>query len=99
MDATQSYEKEQIQIKYLNKEAFLELILSINTNTAAGKVTFHIIKGYKTKYYTNGNAPKAWKRLCEKYIYKSVSTLNNIKRKFAKSRLREITKDPKEWIT
>ena len=74
-------------------------MLSINTSTAAGKVTFHIIKGCKTKYYTNGNASKAWKRLFEKYIYKSVPTLNNIKRKFAKSRLKKNTKDPEKWIT
>ena len=99
LDATQADEKKQIRITDLNKEAFEELILLIDTSTAAGKFSFSIIKGCKTKDYLNGNTPKAWKRLCDKYIDKSAPTLINIKRKFAKSRLKKNTKDPKEWIT
>ena len=83
----------------MNKEAFEELILSIDTSTAAWKVAFHIIKGYKTKDYPNGNATKARKLLCDKYIDKSAPTLIKIKRKFSKSRLKNNTKDPEEWIT
>ena len=74
-------------------------MLSIDTSTAAEKVAFHIIKGCKTKDYPNGNAPKAWKRFCDKYIDKSAPTLIKIKRNFAKSRLKINTKDPEEWIT
>ena len=40
-------------MKYLNKEAFEESILSIDARTAAGKVSFCIIKGYKIKDYPN----------------------------------------------
>ena len=99
LDATQADEKEKIRIKDLNKEAFKEFILSIDTSTAAGKVACCIIKGCKTEEYPNGNAPKAWKRLCDKYIDKSAPTLTKIKRKIAKSRLKKNTKDPEEWIT
>ena len=94
LDATESDKKEQIRIKYLNKEAFEELILSINTSTAAGKVEFCIIKGCNRKDYLNGNAPKAWKRLCDNYIDKISPTLIEIKRKFVKSRLKKNTKYP-----
>ena len=99
MDAIQADEKEQIIINNLNKEEFEEFVSSIDTSTAAGKVSFRIIKGCKTKDYPNGNAPKSWKRLCDKYIYKSAPTLIKIKRKIAKSRLKKNTKDPEEWIT
>ena len=40
LDATQSDKKEKIRNKDLNKEAYEELILSIDTSTAAGKVEF-----------------------------------------------------------
>ena len=80
MDATQANEKEQIQIKHLNKEAFEELILSIDTITATRKFSFCIIKGCKTKDYPNGNALKSWKRLCDKYIDKNAPISINIKR-------------------
>ena len=99
LEATQADEKEQIRIKYLNKEAFEDLILLIDTSTAAEKVYFRIIKGCKTKNYPNGNAPKAWKYLCNKYIDRSAPKLNKIKRKFATSRLKKNTKDPEEWIS
>ena len=98
LDATQADEKEKIRIRYLNKEAFEELILSIDTSTYAGKFSIRVIKECKTNDYPNGNATKAWKRFCDKYIDKSSPTLINIKRKFAKSRLKKNTKDPEEWI-
>ena len=50
LEATQADEKKKIRTKYLNKEAFEEFILSIDTSTAAGRVAFRIIKGCKTKY-------------------------------------------------
>ena len=99
MDATQADEKEKIRITNLNKEAFEELIWSIDTSTAAGKVTFLIIKRCNTKNYPNENAQKDWKWLCDKYIDKGAPTLIKIKRKFANSRLKKNTKDPDEWIT
>ena len=79
---TKDDEKEQIRIKYLNKEAIEELILSIDTNIAAGKVIFCVIKGCTTKDYPNGNALKDQKRFCDKYIDKSAPTLNKIKNFF-----------------
>ena len=99
MDATQADKKEQNIIKDLYKEGFEELILSIDTRTAAGKVSICIIQGCKQKDYTNGNALKAWKHLYDKYIYNSAPTLLKINRKLAKSRLKKYTKDPEEWIT
>ena len=99
LEATQADEKEQIRIKDFLKGSFEELLLSVDTSTAAGKVAFCIIKGCNTNEYPNGNKPKAWKRLCEKYIDKSAPTLIKSKRKLSKSRLKENTKDPEEWIT
>ena len=76
--------KEQIRIKYLNKEAFEEFILSIDTIKSAGKLSFRFIKGCNTKEYPNGNAPKAWKLLCGKYNYKSSTALIKIKKTLEK---------------
>ena len=75
------------------------MILSIDTSTGAGKITFRTIKGCYKKDYTNGNALKDWRTLCNKYIDKSTPTLNKIKIKFVKSRLKKNTKDPEEWTT
>ena len=99
MVATQDDEKEKILIQDLNKESFEELILSIDTSTAAGKVAFSIMKGCKTKDYPNGNSPKSWKHLCDKYIDKSAPTIMKIMRKFSKTRLKKNIKDPDKWIT
>ena len=75
------------------------MILSIDTSTVAGKVSFCIVKVCKTEDYSNGNAQKDSKCLSGKYIDKSAPTLIKIKRKVAKSRLKKNTKDPEEWIT
>ena len=75
------------------------MILSVHTSTDAGKFSFCIIRGCKTKESPNGNSPKAWKSLCDKYIDNSAPPLIKIKGEIENSRLRKDTKDPEEWIT
>jgi hypothetical protein len=46
-----------------NNLAYIDLILSIDVKTSSGKVAFNMVKGYKTKDHTEGNAAMAWERL------------------------------------
>jgi hypothetical protein len=50
-----------------NKKGFGDLILSIDTTTAAGKVAFATVKGTKTTEYPGGNLRLAYLRLKTKY--------------------------------
>jgi hypothetical protein len=56
----------QLKISNLNKLTYTELILSIDLRTSIGKVALSIVKGFKDKYYTGGNAAMAWETLRNK---------------------------------
>jgi hypothetical protein len=51
----------------LNELPFTEVVLSIDVCSSAGRTAFSIIKSYKTKEYTDGNAALAWENLKKKY--------------------------------
>jgi hypothetical protein len=49
-----------------NEMACTELIISIDVRISSGKVVFSIIKGYKSRDYTDGNSALAWDKLKKK---------------------------------
>ena len=81
-----------------NDDVYEDLILSINGETKEGRVAFGIVKGCKTKDLPDGDACLAWKRLCNKYLSKSTSSLLKLTKKFNNSKLRDY-EDPDDWIT
>ena len=55
--------KKKSVIFELNEIAYTKLILLLDVKTSSGKVAFNIIKGCKSKNYSDGNAAIAWERL------------------------------------
>jgi hypothetical protein len=45
-----------LKISDLNELAYTELILSIDLRTSSGEMAFKMMKGWKNKDYTEGNA-------------------------------------------
>jgi hypothetical protein len=82
----------------LNDQAYAELMLSINTSTTAGKVTFNYVKAGKTKDFPEGNAAESWRRLRQKYRPDSAPMLTKLTKQFYASKMDD-GQDPDEWMT
>ena len=81
----------------LNKQAFEDIILSINHMTKQGKVAFSLVKNCKSSDYPEGNCKLAWDRLVAKYAPKTASSLLKLKKQFANSKLGDVNTHPDEW--
>ena len=86
-------------IRKLNKDAYIDLLLSIGTDTETGRVAFQIIRTAKTKEFRGGDARTAWKRLEAKFELKRAPSRLILKEKFMNSKLRNPRADPDVWIT
>jgi hypothetical protein len=82
----------------LNEMAYTEFILSIDLRMSSGKVVFSIIKGNKSRDYTDGNSELAWENLKKKFYLISYPSLVKTERAFRESKL-EKGEDPEIWIT
>ncbi len=67
--------KKKIKIMELNEIGYVDLILSVNTDTLAGQVAFDIVKKTRVPDYEDGNIQVAWKSLKRKYSPKTAPTL------------------------
>ena len=52
-----------LKLDKLNKQAYIELILSIDTTTTGGCTAFWVVKNCKSKEYPDGNSSMAWEQL------------------------------------
>jgi hypothetical protein len=91
-------EKVLINNANLNEMAYTELILSIYVRRSSGKVMFRIIKGFKSRNYTDGNSALAWDKLKKKFDPVSALSLVKTERAFRQIKL-EKGKDPVIWVT
>jgi gag-polypeptide of LTR copia-type len=82
----------------LNEIAYTKLILSIDIKTSSGKVAFNLIKGCKSKNYSDGNAAVARERLKNKYEPISAPSLVKLEKQFRELSLKK-DEDPEVWIT
>jgi gag-polypeptide of LTR copia-type len=89
---------DEAKLVELNEIAYSELIMSIDTSTAAGKVAFGLVKASKSKDYPDGNAATSWKRLKGKYMPDTAPTVTRLSQEFYSSRLFE-GHDPDIWLT
>ena len=87
-----------IKLNNSNKEAFEDLILSIDHTSKQGKVAFSLVKNCKTAKYPEGNCKLAWDRLVAKYSPKTAPSLLKLKKNFANSQLESVDKHPDEWM-
>jgi len=86
-------------LRKLNKDAFIDLLLSITADTETGRIAFQIVKGSKTKELSDGDARAAWKKLNSKFESTRAPNRLLLKEKFINSRLKSARSDPDVWIT
>ena len=86
-------------LRKLNKDAFIDLLLSITADTETGRIAFQIVKGSKTKDLSDGDARAAWKKLNSKFESTRAPNRLLLKEKFTNSRLKSARSDPDVWIT
>ena len=82
----------------LNKQAYEDIILSINHTSGQGKGAFSIVKNCVSDEYYEGNCKLLWDRLVAKYLPKTALSLLKLKKKFHNIRLESEDKHPDEWI-
>ena len=86
-------------LRKLNKDAFIDMLLSITADTETGRIAFQIVKGSKTKELSDGDARAAWKKLNSKFESTRAPNRLLLKEKFTNSRLKSARSDPDVWIT
>lgn len=86
-------------LRKLNKDAFIDMLLSITADTETGRIAFQIVKGSKTKDLSDGDARAAWKKLNSKFESTRAPNRLLLKEKFVNSRLKSARSDPDVWIT
>ena len=79
--------------------AYSDLILSMDTTRAAGKVAFEIVKQSKDVNHPEGSPNLAYVNLTKKYEAKTAPNFIELEREFANSKLESDEDDPDEWIT
>jgi hypothetical protein len=79
---TEEEKEEKLKIRELNEFAYSDLILSMDTDKAGGKVAFNIVKRSKSKDYPDGNASTAWEGLKRKYAPKTAPSLSKLHKQF-----------------
>ena len=86
-------------LRKLNKDAFIDLLLSITAESETGRIAFQIVKGSKTKELSDRDARVAWKKLNSKFESTRAPNRLLLKEKFVNSRLKSARSDPDIWIT
>ena len=89
---------EKEQVKKLNEKAYMDLILSMDTDQSAGSVAFNIVKGTKKGDFKEGNARLAWKNLKKKYAPTTAPSLMRMSEMYTNAKLRKGA-DPDVYIT
>ena len=89
---------EQKKILKKNIEAYGDLVLSMNTSTAGGRVAFNIIKSSKTDEYPKGNAAVAMAHLKRKYEPTTAPAMLKMSQTYQNATLKK-GKDPDNFIT
>jgi hypothetical protein len=96
-EGTESGKKKSIAIE-MNEIAYTELILSIDVKTSSGKCAFNLIKGCKSKDYSDGKDAIEWERLKNKYDSISAPSLVKLEKQFRELSLKK-GQDPEIWST
>ena len=64
----------------MNELGYEDLILSINGESAAGKVAFNLVKNCKTTEFPEGDCKQAWDLLVNKYAPKTAPSYIELKK-------------------
>ena len=88
---------EKEKVKKLNEKAYMELILSMDTDQPGGSIAFNIVKGTKKGKYKEGNARLAWINLKKKYAPMTAPSLMRMSELYTNAKLRKGA-DPDVYI-
>ena len=91
-------QKKAIKVDKANKEAYSDLILSMEGTTTRGKVAFKLVKSAKTTANPSGDVSLAWKKLMNKYEPSTSTEYVDLQEKFFKAKLVP-RGDPELYIT
>ena len=80
-----------------NKQAYLELIGSIDMRTGKGRLAMNLIYSTKSDKYPYGNSAQAWHNLTRKYQPKTAAELSRVKKSYVNARLR-FGDDPDNFV-
>ncbi len=89
---------EKEKVKKLNEKAYMELILSMDTDQPGGSIALNIVKGTKKGEYKEGNARLAWINLKRKYAPMMAPSLMRMSELYTNAKLRKGA-DPDVYIT
>jgi hypothetical protein len=81
----------------LDEIAYTELILTIDGKASYDKIAFIIVKGFKSKYYPDGNAENACEKIKNKYEPVFAPSMVNLDKQFRNSSQKK-GQDPEFWI-
>ena len=88
-----------LKLDKLNKQAYMELSLGIDTTTIRDCTAFRLVKNCRTKEYPDENSFMAWEQLKWKYAPRTSCSLMKHKKKYGNSSLGDATKDPDDWVS
>ena len=89
--------KNILKLDKLNKQAYMELLLSIDTTTSRGWTAFQSVKKFRISEYPDRNSFMVWERLRKKYAPVTSFLLIKHRKKYKNSLLDDTTKDPDNW--
>ena len=90
--------KKAARLHELNELAYEDLILSINTSSAVGKVAFGLLKNAKSPDFAEENCKITWDWLVNQYTPHTALSLLKLRNEFHNSKLDSIENDPDESI-
>ena len=94
LEGNEDLNKMIVKTGELNKLAYEDLILLINTTTSACKVAFGLVKNAKSEDFLEGICKVASNMLVSKYALHTASSLKKLKSVFHNSKLESVNKDP-----
>ena len=81
--------EEEMRLRRINDEAYLDLINSMDCDTEAGKIDFSVVKGSKNEEYEDGNALVAYTNLKSKYLPSTTIDLMKLENEYQGSKMKK----------
>ena len=82
------------KLSELNKQAFENIVLSINHTTKQGKIMFSLVKNCTNSTYLEENCKVAWDHMVAKCAPKTAPSLLNLKKRFDNCVLNDMDRNP-----
>ena len=81
--------EDEMRLRRLNDEAYLDLINSMDCESEAGRIAFSVVKGTKNEEYQDGNALVAYINLKRKYQPSTAITLMKLENDYQGAKMKK----------